>query len=83
MNQKIESVQMMRGIAALSVVFCHIGMLGRGSFGVDLFFCISGFIMMLVTEKNCNNFLKKRFLRICPLYYLLTIGSFLMALIVP
>ncbi|MDR1491167.1 MAG: acyltransferase [Planctomycetaceae bacterium] len=83
MNKKIESVQMMRGIAALSVVFCHLGIIGKGGFGVDLFFCISGFIMMLVTEKNCDRFLKKRLLRICPLYYLLTIGAFAMAFIAP
>jgi peptidoglycan/LPS O-acetylase OafA/YrhL len=83
MNKKIESVQMMRGIAALSVVFCHLGIIGKGGFGVDLFFCISGFIMMLVTEKSCDGFLKKRLLRICPLYYLLTIGAFTMAFIIP
>jgi peptidoglycan/LPS O-acetylase OafA/YrhL len=83
MNKKNESVQMMRGIAALSVVFCHLGMIGVGGFGVDLFFCISGFIMMFVTEKSCDGFLKKRFLRICPLYYLLTIGAFAMAFIAP
>lgn len=74
---------MMRGIAAMSVVICHTGMFGRGTFGVDLFFCISGFIMMLVTEKSCHNFLKKRFLRICPIYYMLTIAAFSMALIAP
>jgi peptidoglycan/LPS O-acetylase OafA/YrhL len=84
MNKKIESVQMMRGIAALSVVVCHLGIIGNtGGFGVDLFFCISGFIMMFVTEKSYAGFLKKRFLRICPLYYLLTIGAFAMAFIAP
>jgi peptidoglycan/LPS O-acetylase OafA/YrhL len=84
MNKKIESVQMMRGIAALTVVVCHLGIMGSvGTFGVDLFFCISGFIMMFITEKSCAGFLKKRFLRICPLYYLLTIGAFAMAFIAP
>lgn len=74
---------MMRGIAALSVIFAHIGMIGKGSFGVDLFFCISGFIMMFVTEKSSDGFLKKRVLRICPLYYLLTILAFAVAFIIP
>jgi peptidoglycan/LPS O-acetylase OafA/YrhL len=84
MNKKIESIQMMRGIAALSVVICHLRIIGSaGYFGVDLFFCISGFIMMFITEKSCVGFLKKRFLRICPLYYLLTIGAFAMAFIAP
>jgi peptidoglycan/LPS O-acetylase OafA/YrhL len=82
MKSKIESVQMMRGIAALSVVICHLGY-GTGRFGVDLFFCISGFIMMLVTEKTCDGFLYKRLLRICPLYYLLTIGAFAVGFIAP
>lgn len=82
MNKKNESVQMMRGIAALSVVVCHLGY-GTGMFGVDLFFCISGFIMMLVTEKSCDGFMFKRFLRICPLYYSLTVGSFAMGIIAP
>jgi peptidoglycan/LPS O-acetylase OafA/YrhL len=83
MNKKIESVQMMRGIAALSVVFFHFEIFSKGGFGVDLFFCISGFIMMLVTEKNTDDFLKKRALRIIPLYYLLTLGVFTMNFIAP
>ena len=83
MKSIIDSVQLMRGIAALSVVFCHLIIFDEGNFGVDLFFCISGFIMMLVTEKNYNGFLQKRFLRICPLYFLLTIGKFSMGFIMP
>lgn len=80
--KKIESIQMLRGIAALSVVICHLG-LERGQFGVDLFFSINGFIMMLVTERSCVDFLKKRLLRICPIYYSLTIMAIGVAFVAP
>jgi exopolysaccharide production protein ExoZ len=48
-----------------------------GAIGVDLFFCISGFIMTIVVpsyqEKNdWKKFQLKRVIRILPLYYLLS-----------
>jgi len=67
--KKYESIQMMRGVAALSVVFMHIDMFHNGAFGVDLFFVISGFIMMHVTEIDAKHFLQKRAIRIVPLYW--------------
>ena len=67
--KKYESIQMMRGVAALSVVFMHIDMFHNGAFGVDLFFVISGFIMMYITEINAKHFLQKRAIRIIPLYW--------------
>ncbi|HMU06821.1 MAG TPA: acyltransferase [Kaistella sp.] len=65
---------------------------GKGSIGVPIFFVISGFIMVYTTTKlkgehsakNVISFLKKRVIRIIPLYYLLTFawmilgGSFLL-----
>ncbi|HCJ6015341.1 TPA: acyltransferase [Escherichia coli] len=66
MNNKILSIQYMRGIAALLVVLFHFRMplngvyeqknLGdllfiNGSIGVDLFFIISGYIISFATEK--------------------------------
>ena len=72
MKGKFDSVQMMRGLAAMSVVFVHVPMVERGNFGVDLFFCISGFIMMLVTERDPRAFLLKRAVRIVPLYWVAT-----------
>ena len=73
MKAKYDSIQVMRGIAALSVVMMHVGMIANGAFGVDLFFCISGFIMMHVTEKSGHQFLEKRVIRVFPLYCLTTI----------
>ncbi len=73
--EKYGSIQLMRGIAALAVMFVHIPMFFTGSFGVDLFFCISGFIMMHVTERDAGegwSFLMKRAIRIVPLYWIAT-----------
>ncbi|EOG3908171.1 acyltransferase family protein [Salmonella enterica] len=83
---KIFSIQILRGIAALFVVCFHfryavndiyaqkdIGnrLFEFGSFGVDLFFIISGFIMAMSARKNENlsEFFIKRFFRIYPLYF--------------
>ncbi|MBO2007245.1 acyltransferase [Serratia marcescens] len=46
-----------------------------GKYGVDLFFIISGFIMAYITHgKSVNfiSFMKKRFVRIIPIYWVLT-----------
>jgi len=49
-----------------------------GAMGVDVFFVISGFIMMLSTRRQpsmrVGTFLKKRIIRIAPLYWLVTLG---------
>ncbi len=71
---RYDSIQLMRGIAAMAVVFVHIPTFGRGHFGVDLFFCISGFIMMHITEKDDDSFLLKRAIRIVPLYWAATLA---------
>ncbi|AVM68919.1 hypothetical protein C3V36_06525 [Lachnospiraceae bacterium oral taxon 500] len=82
-NNKIDSVQAMRGIAALSVVVFHIGLFHFGQYGVDLFFCISGFIMIYISEKGMNQFFLKRAVRIVPLYWLMTLVYVPLRLLVP
>lgn len=79
------SIQVLRGFAALLVVLVHstlkaqsLGMEARvfeiGHSGVDLFFIISGFIMMMIgaRENNFYLFMSKRIIRVIPLYYIIT-----------
>ena len=68
-----DSIQALRGLADLFVVFQHVRFLNFGAFGVDIFFCISGFMIMFTTEKSTKYFFRKRLVRILPLYYLMTL----------
>ena len=81
--KKIQYVEVLRFLAALAVVFVHLPISLNGHYGVDLFFIISGFIMMYSTRKTCINFFKKRIIRVVPLYWALTIGVFIIALYFP
>ena len=72
-NQRFDGVQALRGLAAVSVLFHHISCIENGAFGVDIFFCISGFIMMYVSQFNTDHFLWKRIIRIVPMYYFITL----------
>ncbi len=78
-----DSIQALRGLAALLVVFQHVRFLNFGAFGVDIFFCISGFMIMFTTEKSTKYFFRKRLIRILPLYYLMTMGTYILLLLFP
>lgn len=93
---KLQSVQVLRGLAALLVVFYHTrahelrgislngstetawlgGMVSNGFAGVDLFFVISGFIMVAVTNelrpgvRTTLDFMFGRLTRIYPVWWL-------------
>ncbi len=93
----IISVQYLRAIAALMVVAFHAyDQLARATFGenhfmvglagVDIFFVISGFIMWVTTaggETTPAAFLRRRAIRIIPLYWMLTLGLALVAIVAP
>lgn len=78
-------VQYLRGIAALMVVWHHardqmpgLATIIKGNFGtsgVDLFFVISGFIMVITTSATTSPgaFAIKRIIRVVPMYWLLTV----------
>ena len=96
MGTTIISVQYLRGVAALMVVYFHtkVYLAGYawgiprnfGYSGVDLFFCISGFIMMHTTlgrPIRPATFLQNRLLRVYPLYWLLTLFSLALYVIAP
>ena len=83
LQNKIDSIQVLRFFAAFSVMMVHLPVFEFGIWGVDIFFVISGFIMMYVTENNEKFFLLKRIFRIVPLYWILTLGVFALAIFVP
>jgi len=79
------SIQLLRAIAALSVVYVHCthekgyyNLPSFGHFGVDIFFVISGFIIAYMVSKNTEHFLIKRIIRIVPLYFLATAAIILL-----
>ena len=94
----IESVQWLRLLAATLVVFYHaevqlfhldedhVSDFGLGASGVDLFFVISGFIMVLISRNrptSFSSFIRRRLMRIVPLYWSLTLAVFLLVLLTP
>ena len=100
-GRKIEAVQVLRGVAALAVVALHAMAIERkysggdmllpewfrfGASGVDLFFVISGFVMVTVTRGRFGRinevlrFLWGRVTRIYPtywFYFFITLAVFL------
>jgi len=86
-GRQIANLQGLRGIAALLVVLYHAQpVLNRaygmsldtdvGVFGVDIFFVLSGFVMVISNPRpdpaTTGRFLAQRFFRIVPLYWLAT-----------
>jgi exopolysaccharide production protein ExoZ len=81
----IAAVQILRATAALAVVFAHLPQTERlgeyracGAAGVDIFFVISGFIMvyasrgLFATTRAGPRFLIRRLCRIVPIYWAAT-----------
>jgi exopolysaccharide production protein ExoZ len=99
MKSTIVSIQMLRGLAALLVVFHHArfqirdfevffygGVWPFGQAGVDIFFVISGFIMWVTTDDRRTTplqFMTNRIVRIVPLYWLITLAVAAACLIAP
>jgi exopolysaccharide production protein ExoZ len=91
------NVQMLRGVAAFLVVFVHLQRLAElaglpsgatyfGNSGVDLFFVISGMIMVMTTARGRLtplDFLRNRLMRVAPLYWVITLVVFAIALVAP
>lgn len=104
MKNKLADIQVLRFTAAFLVVISHTmkelnGGLYQvdnffsitlvGQFGVDLFFVISGFIMMYVSRnyfhgiRTSIDFFIKRICRIVPLYWLFTFFTVVITLFIP
>lgn len=100
MDKKLNSLQALRGVAALLVLLFHYrfylrgddrssttiwdSLFGWGIIGVDIFFVISGFIMVYTTQHYqhgfafSKKFLINRVVRIIPLYYFALLIAFLL-----
>lgn len=94
----LVSIQFLRAFASIIVVLHHIAYKDKifgnnilssftfGEIGVDIFFIISGYIMMYSTHKKpvtATNFISNRIIRIIPLYWTLTILALIVFLILP
>jgi exopolysaccharide production protein ExoZ len=97
----ISNIQALRAFAAINVVLFHIigtsksysqevGWLGHlegwGANGVDIFFVVSGFVMLhiqMIQRRSPFHFFMNRILRIVPIYWLLTLLFILLYLFFP
>lgn len=96
-----HNIQLLRAFAVMLVVAHHVFILLNerkidlthdwvgGAAGVDIFFPISGFVMVWTTFRGWGrtdgnrNFFGKRFLRIAPLYWILTTAKVALLLTAP
>ena len=84
-----RNLQELRGMSACLIVISHIPLVGitigtsLGGYGVTMFFLLSGFLLIHSTEKSTSFFLEKRIIRIIPMYYLITLVTYVMASIQP
>jgi exopolysaccharide production protein ExoZ len=95
MTGVIQPIQYLRALAALMVVWHHAliqlpGLeamfpLRVGVYGVDLFFVVSGFIMAHTTKDDATpwQFMRRRLVRVVPLYWLMTGAVIVGAAIAP
>lgn len=93
----LPNIQLLRAVAVYMVLFVHLKQLlpetsitsllhDKGYSGVDLFFVISGFIMVYTTSRtriSAGEFLLHRARRIIPLYYVVTLFVFVIAITFP
>lgn len=85
-ESRLPELDALRGLAALSVIYYHYTYIFRpklnynfsprldfsfGHFGVELFFMISGFVILMSLKriKTVKEFIYKRFLRLYPTYW--------------
>lgn len=85
-RSNLALLQILRALAAISVVYYHAAPQPRfGSFGVDIFFVISGFVMgmLVINLQSSGVFIIKRLARIVPLYWTITTIVLILTLIKP
>lgn len=85
-RERIEIIQIIRFLGAVCIVLYHSGLVGEhGYFGVEIFSIISGYIIVYSTRQteDRKNFLLKRFIRIVPLYWLMTLFMYAIICLYP
>lgn len=96
-DEMLDSIQYLRAIAAWLVVAYHLTasmaretgadwVFSIGAIGVDIFFILSGLLMAMIVargEPMDLRFLARRLFRIAPLYYVMTLVLFVIALVAP
>lgn len=95
-SSRILPIQYLRAVAAMMVVWHHgagqvpgVGQVFTAQFGtsgVDLFFVISGFIMVMTTSGRAitpQEFFVRRLIRVAPIYWILTTLLVVLALAAP
>lgn len=80
-TRTITAIQLLRFLAAFGVVAIHcVPSFEAGAVGVDVFFVISGFIIVVASRNYFGasgapwTFLRRRILRVVPLYWIATLG---------
>jgi len=92
-RSNLTNVEALRAIAALAVVLVHLRVFLQmlripniGGGGVDLFFVISGYLMVYTTRRSTPRpfeFFARRLARIAPMYWLVTCAVYAIALCMP
>jgi peptidoglycan/LPS O-acetylase OafA/YrhL len=87
-EKRFVELDVLRGIAAMIVLFFHFTLFREeakygfqlGITGVDLFFMISGFVILMSLEKskNANLFFLLRCIRLYPIYWIIATFTFLL-----
>ncbi|HYZ61861.1 MAG TPA: acyltransferase [Acetobacteraceae bacterium] len=76
-SEQLLCIQYLRAIATLTVVAAHstTRLFEFGEAAVSLFFVISGFVMVYVSQRGTRPlaFLRARFIRVVPLYWIVTL----------
>lgn len=91
--QRFETLDAMRGVAALAVMAFHflwssrISLFGQAYLGVDFFFCLSGVILAhsyeckILTGMSFAHYMRKRLIRLYPFYLIgFLLGTGLLAI---
>lgn len=90
--KKIQIIQVLRMVGATVVFLEHFfledfairgGVHFEGRLGVGIFFVLSGFLLTYTDHGNFKGYLQKKIIRICPLYWLTTLGVFVLGRIAP